>query len=92
MSKYVINPEYIINEGDDTTVEAKFVFTPNMEKIYVLQEVEATIVEAFTNAKSMDEAVAEIQSQFTPESFVAEECKEFIQKLLDAQILVNAEA
>lgn len=86
MEKYVFNSDFTINNSGKTDL----VFTSQMEKIYVLQEIESIIVKSFEEPITIDEAVGRIKTQFTPESFVLKECLEFIDKIIDCNIIVNA--
>ena len=85
MKKYIFNPEYVINKNED----ANIVFTSDMKQIYILREIETLILECFNDYKTIDEAVIEISSIFTPESFVSSECEDFINELIQANILVT---
>lgn len=85
MERYVFNPEYIISNNDDTDI----VFTPDMEKVYILREVESIIVKSFATAHTIDEAMDEIKKHFVPESFRSSECLEFIKEIIKYNILVH---
>ena len=87
MVKYIFNPEYVINENEKMNV----VFTSEMENIYVLKDVESIILKSFHQEKTIDEAVREIKTLFTYDTFNQEECIEFINTLIKEGVLVNAQ-
>lgn len=82
-NNYILNPTFVLNFTDDYNI----IFTPNMEKIYVLGEVENIIVNAFINPISINDAISKICLNFTSSTFKEAECLEFIHKLIEEEIL-----
>lgn len=83
MAVFVINPEYVVNEMDDSIV----LFTADMEKIYIFNDVEKIILNAFVDSIDLRHAVKEISAQFN--SFDENECIEYIEKLISERVLVE---
>ena len=85
MNEYVINSEYnLTNNGENNII-----LTPDMGKVYILQEVETVILECFKVPISIDLAVANIQNKFSASSFDRNECINFINQLIETGILVK---
>lgn len=85
MDKYVFNPDYIISNNKETDI----IFTPNMDKVFILQEIESLIVNCFNSPLSIDEAISKIKPQFTDSSFSLTECIEFINKIIEFKIIIQ---
>ncbi len=87
MKKYIFNSEYVIDENENMSI----VFSSDVEYVYVLQDIELRILKTFFKEKNIDEAVAEIGAFFSSESYRREECAEFINKLIEEGILIDAQ-
>ena len=85
-NKYIFNKSLEINELDDQNV----IFTPNMEKVYILGNVESVIIREFFVPISIDSAIQKI-STFFDSNFCPEDCREDIDKLITEKILIYVE-
>ena len=82
----MFNYRYTICDNDDVSI----VLTDTMHQVYLLRDLESLIVKSFIVPKTINEALAEIGEQIAQGSFKADECREFIDEAIIADLLVIA--
>ena len=84
MKKYYINPNIVINK----TENFQTIFTPNVDKVFVLQDIESEVLQVFITPMCIKDAVSILSQRFTSETFNETECIQYINKLIEFEILV----
>lgn len=87
MCKYIFNPQYTIIHNENEEVD--FVFSSNMEQVYLLHKIELLILQCFSLPRTIEEAMVTIKLHFSSESFNIQECKEFIDSLINEGIITH---
>lgn len=84
MQQYYINPNYVVNQAE------KFytIFTEKVDRVFILQQVESEILLAFNEPKCIDVAVDIISKKFSNDTFNENECRQYINELIENRILV----
>lgn len=84
MNKYYINPNYVINQTEDFYT----IFTENVDKVFILHDLESKILLTFNEPMSIEIAVNIISKNFSEETFNKSECIQYINELIKNRILI----